>query len=131
MDGRVRILERWIVVFIAIHSTAVGLLLLIAPGWSAEFGGWSAATPLFFTRQAGVFHIVVAIGYAIEYFRYGSVSFLVATKAVAFVFLAAAFLLGESAWAVPFSAIVDGLMAVVVVGLHTRRRGSPLQLGAS
>lgn len=131
MDGRIRSLERWIVVFIAVHSAGVGLLLLLAPEWSADFGGWSAAAPLFFTRQAGVFHIVVAFGYSLEYFRFGSVSFLVATKAVAFVFLATAFILGEKAWAVPLSAIVDGLMAVGVAGLHAKLRGSSIQLGAS
>ena len=67
MDGRIRSLERWIVVFIAVHSAGVGLLLLLAPEWSADFGGWAAAAPLFFTRQAGVFHIVVAVGYTLEH----------------------------------------------------------------
>lgn len=61
-------LERWIVVLVAIHSACVGLLLLLMPEWSAKFGGWGNLMPLFFTRQAGVFHIVVAIGYALDYF---------------------------------------------------------------
>lgn len=96
MDGRVRMLERWIVVLIAIHSAGVGLLLLLAPGWSAEFGGWDGISSLFFTRQAGVFHIVVAIGYLLEYVRSGGVTFLVVTKSVAVVFLTAAFFLGDA-----------------------------------
>lgn len=131
MDGRVRMLERWIVVLIAIHSAGVGLLLLLAPEWSAEFGGWDGVASQFFTRQAGVFHIVVALGYLLEYFRTGGVTFLVVTKSVALVFLTAAFLLGEHAWSVPFSAISDGLMAVVVAAVHTRGGGSLFRRVAS
>ena len=42
MDARVRMLERWIVVLIAIHSAGVGMLLLLAPRWSAESVAWWA-----------------------------------------------------------------------------------------
>ena len=131
MDARVRMLERWIVVLIAIHSAGVGMLLLLAPRWSAEFGGWDGIASLFFTRQAGVFHIVVAIGYLLDYFRSGGVTFLVVTKSIAVVFLTAAFLLGERAWAVPFSAVTDGLMGAVVAALHLRGGGSLFSRAAS
>ena len=125
MDGRVRVLERWIIVLIAIHSVAVGALLLVAPQWSSRFGGWEGVAPEFFTRQAGIFHMVVVMGYLFEYVRTGGVSFLVATKCVAFVFLTTAFLLGERAWAVPVSALADGAMAIVVAAVHAKVRALP------
>ena len=43
--------------------------------------------PLFFPRQAGAFHFVVAAVYLVEYFRYRGVLLLVMTKSIAVVFL--------------------------------------------
>lgn len=114
--------ESWLVHLVALHSLIVGALLLVAPAWATHFGGWPAASPLFFPRQAGVFHFVVVIGYLNEYWRYGGVRLLVITKAIALLFLGGAWLLGESAWSVPFSALADGAMGVVVALAHRARR---------
>ncbi len=111
-------LERLLVSLIAAHSAAVGAALLFAPAWSARFGGFGAPALLFFARQAGAFHFVVALGYLGELRRYGGVSLLVATKCIAVLFLLGMWLAGETAWAVPLSALADGLMALAVVGLH-------------
>jgi hypothetical protein len=121
---RLREVELWLIRLIVVHSTAVGILLLFAPTWSANFGGWGSVEPLFFMRQAGVFHIIVAVGYLLEYRQRGGVSFLVFTKSVAFVFLVSVTLFGETAWAVPLSAGGDGLMALVVALVHREATGS-------
>lgn len=116
----VQTLERWLVVLVAAHSVAVGAMLLLAPSWSTGFAGWSDVEPLFFPRQAGVFHFVVAFAYLWEHRRTGSVTILVTTKATACVFLLASTALGETAWSVPFSGVADGLMGLAVWRVHRR-----------
>jgi hypothetical protein len=126
---RLESLERTLVVLIALHSLVVGLFLTFATDWGARFGGFPSPVPLFFPRQAGAFHFVVAAIYLVEHFRYRGVGLLVMTKsiAVAFLFLTAA--LDSVPWVVPLSGVGDGLMAVAVVLLR-RARGLPL-LGPS
>ena len=102
-------IERWLVFLVAIHSLAVGALLLALPRWSAAFGGWGEVEPLFFVRQAGVFHLVVAVGYLLEYRRRRGVTLLLLAKSVAVVFLLAHTLTGNAPWAVPLSAAGDAL----------------------
>jgi hypothetical protein len=123
-------LERVLVVLIAIHSLVVGLFLTFATRWGARFGGFPDPVPLFFPRQAGAFHFVVAAIYLVEYFRYRGVGLLVTTKSIAVVFLSLTTALDPAApWLVPLSGVGDGLMAVAVVLLR-RARGLPL-LGPS
>ena len=80
-------LERRLVVWIALHSFAVGCALLFLPHWSTRLAGWDVLVPSFFARQAGVFHFLVATGYLLEYFRNGTVTLLLLTKASAVLFL--------------------------------------------
>jgi hypothetical protein len=123
---RLEKLERALVVLIALHSLAVGLFLTFATEWGARFGGFPDPVPLFFPRQAGAFHFVVAAIYLVEYFRYRGVGLLVMTKSVAVVFLFLVAGLDPAApWVVPLSGVGDGLMAVAVVLLR-RARGLPL-----
>jgi len=122
-------LERWLVALIVAHSAAVGAMLLFDAGWATRFAGWPAVHPLFFPRQAGAFHFVVAFAYAYEYARLRGVTILVFTKSVAFVFLVSAWVLGEGAWSVPLSGLSDGLMgltALVVHRLTARTTGAPV-----
>jgi len=121
---RLATLERVLVV-IALHSLAVGLFLTLATEWGARFGGFPSPVPLFFPRQAGAFHFVVAAIYLVEYFRYRGVGLLVMTKSIAVVFLFLTALLESVPWVVPLSGIGDGLMAGAVV-LFRRARGLPL-----
>jgi len=122
---RLATLERVLVVLIALHSLAVGLFLTLATEWGARFGGFPSPVPLFFPRQAGAFHFVVAAIYLVEYFRYRGVGLLVMTKSIAVVFLFLTALLESVPWVVPLSGIGDGLMAGAVV-LFRRARGLPL-----
>jgi hypothetical protein len=117
--------ERALVVLIALHSLVVGLFLTFVTDWGARFGGFPSPVPLFFPRQGGAFHFVVAAVYLVEHVHYRGVFLLVLTKSMAVVFLLLATVLTEVPWLVPLSAFGDGLMAVAVVLLR-RARGLPL-----
>lgn len=115
--------ETWLIVLIAIHSYAVGLFLLFLTKWGAAFGGWGAVTPLFFARQAGIFHVVVATGYLNEYFRYRGISLLLMAKIMAVLFLVSMMMVAEPApWTIPLSAVGDGLMGLVAYLVHRKAR---------
>ena len=114
-----RRVERWLIVLIALHSVSVGIALTIFTDWSTTFGGWGPAEPRFFARQAGVFHLAVALGYLLEYQRYRGIGLLVTAKSIAVVFLLLTAILGDdNTWAVPLSALADGLMAAAVILVH-------------
>jgi hypothetical protein len=121
-------LERALVVLIALHSVVVGLFLSFATDWGARFGGFPSPVPLFFPRQAGAFHFVVAGVYLIEYFAYRGVALLVMTKAIAVAFLGLTTALAVVPWVVPLSGLGDLVMGLAVLTLR-RARGLPL-LGA-
>ena len=75
--------EWWLVVLIALHTYGIGVALLVLPEWALRFGGWETIPPLFFPRQAGVFHLVLGTGYLAEYLRWRSVWLLLIAKACA------------------------------------------------
>lgn len=114
-------LERTVVALVILHTVGVGVVLLFAPDLVLAVGGFERG-PTFFVRQGGAFHLVAAAAYAAEYRRLGTVRLLVGTKAWATVFLGSTWLLGETAWAVPFSAAADGAMGVIVWWVHHRAR---------
>ncbi len=107
--------ERWLVVLIALHTYAIGVALLAVPAWALRFGGWETVPPLFFPRQAGVFHLVLGTGYLLEYARQRGVVLLLTAKALATVFLGAAALVGGAPWFVGFAGAADGLMGLAVL----------------
>jgi hypothetical protein len=118
--ARARLLraEALLVAAVVAHSLAVGLVLVAVPAWGLRFGGWTSAPPLFFPRQAGVFHFAVAFGYALEFVRGRGVTLLVFTKSLAVVFLGVATALGDAPWLVPASAAADAAMGAAVLLLH-------------
>jgi hypothetical protein len=105
-------LKSWLVTLIALHSYGVFVVLVLAPSWGLELGGWEAKPPLFFVRQAGVFHFILATGYLYEYFSRGTARLMIFTKTCATVFLLAETALDSVPWLVPFSGVTDGLMAL-------------------
>ena len=130
--GRPRTVELWLVVLISVHSLAVGVSLLFFPQWSAALGGWGEVEHTFFPRQGGVFHLVVAIGYLHEYLRHRGVSLMIIAKSMAVLFLIVMTLVdADGAWAVPASALGDGLMALTVALVHrsVRREGPEVLRG--
>ena len=110
--------ERVLIFLIARHSIVVGVMLLFFPEWAVEFAGWSGADPVFFIRQAGIFHFVLAAGYLVEYSRTQTITLLLIAKTTAFVFLVGGSLLADTPWSVWFSGIADGAMALVAFLVH-------------
>jgi len=119
-----RRLEAIVVVLVAVHSYAVGAMLLVIPSLATRLGGWPAVQPLFFPRQGGVFHLVVATGYLLEYRRHRGVTLLVTAKTAAAVFLLTHALIAPETWLVPVLGAGDALMGALVLLLHRRLRSA-------
>jgi len=122
--ARVRRVERGLIVLVALHSLAVGAVLCLFPRFAMAVAGFDAATPAFFPRQAGVFHLVLAFGYLQEHFRRDEVSLLLFAKGSATVFLLALAAASDVPWAVPVSGAADGLMGAVVWAVHRLGRSA-------
>jgi hypothetical protein len=112
-------LEAVAVVLVALHSYTVGAMLLFFPAWTLDFAGWGQVDSLFFPRQSGAFHVVVASGYLLEFFHHRGIMLLLAAKSTAVIFLIA-LNPWATAWSIPFSGIFDGLMLVGMIVLHRR-----------
>ena len=110
--------EKLLVSLIALHSASVGAMFLLAPQWTMRFAGWQGIDPIFFAYQAGIFHVVLAAAYLLEWHRYRGVSIVITAKIIACVFLVTATIIDPIPWAVWISGILDGLMAVVVWWVH-------------
>jgi len=105
---------------VALHSIAIGIVLIVAGDWGATFGGWPPARPAFFLRQFAVFHFAIAAAYLIEFFRYGGVATIIAAKAIAVISLMGTLAIDHGPWAVGASALADAMMAVAVGWLASR-----------
>lgn len=110
--------ERILIVLIALHSVAVGIMLMFFAEWAVSFAGWTGAEPIFFIWQAGAFHFVLAAGYLVEHLRHRSITLLLIAKTTAFVFLLGGSLLADTPWSVWFSGFADGTMALVAYLVH-------------
>ncbi len=111
-----------LVVLVALHSALLGVMAMVAPEWGVRFGGFGSASPLFFARQVGVFHVVVAVAYLIEWWRYGGVTILLMAKTTAVLFLSVQMMLAPLPWIVPVSLAGDAAMALVVLLVRARAR---------
>lgn len=118
-----------LVVVIALHSLAVGLFLVFATRWGLAFGGWGEVSMLFFPRQAGVFHFVVAAGYLIEYFRYRGLLLMLTAKTMAVLFLLDATFRYGGPWVVPVSGLGDAVMLALVAWMYRRNRRAAVSPG--
>ena len=116
-----RLTERheWLlIILVALHSAIIGVVFILAPNFTMQFGGWERIEPVFFGRQAGAFHIVLAAGYLMEFAKYRGVRLILIAKSFAFVFLLVYTIIDPLPWAVPASGVIDGLMALVVWWVH-------------
>ena len=116
--------EKLLILLVSLHSAIIGVVFMFAPNWLVRFGGWEGIDPIFFGRQAGAFHLVLAIAYLIEYFSYGGIRILVSAKAFALVFLLVCTVVDHIPWAVPVSGVADGLMALFVWWVHRQVSGN-------
>jgi len=106
------------VVLVALHSYAVGVGLLLLPRFSLPIGGFEVPDALFFVHQGGVFHLVVASGYLMEWQRHRTIDFMLLTKCLATAFLAVSWaLIAGAPWLIGASALQDGAMAAAALWL--------------
>ena len=99
---------------VAAHSCALGMLLLASPAWMLELAGWQYGGPAFFPRQSGVFLLIVGGAYLVGLWQRPFAEFLVATKAVAVLFLLTEYVFGEAPTAALVAALLDGAMGLSV-----------------
>ena len=74
---------------------------------------------------AGAFHVALATAYLIEYFKYRGIAVMLAAKSIAFVFLLVTPIFVSVPWAVPFSGVADGAMALTVWWVHRKVGAAP------
>jgi hypothetical protein len=110
------------VVLVALHSYAVGIGLLLLPRFALPMGGFTLPADLFFVHQGGVFHLVVATGYLVDWFRHRSLALMLLAKGFASVFLASSWLIAaDPPWLVGASFLQDAAMGAGALWLVTRR----------
>jgi hypothetical protein len=120
----------WFVWLVVLHSVAVGAVMVATTEWAVAFGGWPTGGSLFFARQFGVFHFVVATAYAVEYVRYRGVTILMAAKAMAVASLGYAVAIEGALWPVWLAAAGDAVMGLAAWVLHGRAFGASALLPA-
>lgn len=103
---------------VAIHSFLVGVSLIITPSNVFEYLGYNLCTERFFPTQGGVFHIVMAIGYAMGAIKSASsdelILFSIIVKFCATLFLIIYFIFVKQTWVILFSGIVDCIMGIII-----------------
>lgn len=108
----------------AIHSTLVALGLVFIPSKYLNIFGLLNYQGSFFQTQAGVFHLVMAVAYAIAAQKADPccplIWFIIIAKSMAFVFLLIYYLFFEQAWIIGVSAVGDGLMAFVLYYINNQ-----------
>lgn len=108
---------------VTIHSFFVGVGLIFLPDSVLEFFGYNECTERFFPSQGGVFHIAMAVGYAMAAYnlkRYEClIIFSIVVKFIATIFLFVYFFFINSIWLVVLSGISDFFMGVVILILYS------------
>lgn len=110
--------EKWLIILVSLHSLSIAAAFFSGPHILVRFGGWERIEPVFFAYQAGAFHVALATAYLIEYFKYRGIAVMLAAKSIAFVFLLVTPIFVPVPWAVPFSGVADGAMALLVWWVH-------------
>ena len=109
----------WLVAF---HSLIVGIGLIILPTTVFESLGFNPTFDRFFSTQGGVFHIAMAVCYAMA--AYDKIKFRqlivfsVIVKFIATIFLFSYFIFVSSLWLIILSGITDFLMGIIILYLY-------------
>jgi hypothetical protein len=102
----------------ALHSAGVGFGLILHPDWLMTRAGYLSVNEPFFPVQGGVFHILMAIAYAMaarDMVRHRSlILFSIIVKSTAALFLVLYWLVAARIVVVLVSGLVDALMALVI-----------------
>jgi hypothetical protein len=117
-------LLKWFLVVVALHTFAVGIVLLFAGTTVMEFFGFPPFESRFFQMQGGVFHLLVPYVYykasrAPERYVY-LIVFSAVIKLTAAVFLFSYYFLIESIVIVLLSGIIDLGIGVIIAVLYVR-----------
>jgi hypothetical protein len=107
-----------VLVLVAIHTLAIGLILIAQPAVLMEFAGFNPDCNHFFPAQGGAFHLIIFVVYLmgathIEKYRYFIV-LSIFIKAFATFFLLIYCFAAEFKWVVFLSGIVDGAMGLMI-----------------
>jgi hypothetical protein len=111
---------------VALHSAAVGLCLMFAPAIPAWFG-LGECPGRFYRMQGGMFHVVMAVAYALgaarpDRFR-GLVPFAIVVKFMAAGFLLTYYLVVDSPPVILLSGLGDGAMGALILLASRGRAG--------
>lgn len=122
MNLKVGIILSVLLWLVALHSLIVGIGLIILPSSVFELLGFELTFDRFFSTQGGVFHIAMAVGYAMA--GYNKIKFeqlivfSIIVKFIATVFLITYFLFITSQWLVILSGISDFIMGASILYLN-------------
>ena len=103
-----------LVLAVASHSLAAGILLLFVPLWTLKLVGWDYTGQAFWPSQAGLFLALLGVAYASAIRLQPLIWFLIFSKAGAFVFLLLSVVWLDAPRVVVALAWVDGLMGLSV-----------------
>jgi hypothetical protein len=103
---------------IAIHSLLIGIGLIARPAMLMRFFGFGPCFERFFPTQGGVFHIAMAVGYAmaavnVDKFRC-LIYFSIIVKTLATIYLFIYYSVLNSLWIILASGVGDGIMALAI-----------------
>jgi hypothetical protein len=111
---------------VSLHSFLVGVGLIVLPTSVFEFLGYKSTFDRFFSTQGGVFHIVMAVGYAMAGYdkkRFEClILFSIIVKFIATIFLVIYFIIISSQLLIIFSGISDFIMGLVLLFLYIKLR---------
>jgi hypothetical protein len=111
---------------VALHSTVVGILLVVLPADVMPLFGYAPLGEAFFKSQGGVFHFVMVVAYVLAardpLKNQVLVEFSAVAKFIGTVFLVTYFLAVDRVWVVLLSGAGDFVMGVVIVVLNGRFR---------
>jgi hypothetical protein len=107
---------------LAFHSAAVGLGLIFLPVGMLSTFGFATVTDKFFPFQGGIFHLLMAVAYAMagrDPVRFGGVVYLaICVKLAAFGCLVVYYILVDPVLVVLLSGLADGVMGVMIWYLY-------------
>ena len=108
----------FVLLLIAIHSFLVGIGLITRPAMLMKLFGFGPCYERFFPTQGGVFHVAMAIGYAmaalnVDKYRY-LIYFSIIVKSLATIYLFIYYSVLNSLCIILASGIGDGLMALAI-----------------
>lgn len=120
IDMRPRAVERGeslLVTVAIVQGLLLGVWLGGFPVSALRMGGFPTA-PAFFVRWAGVLHVVLAVGYALEWIRARRTTLLVVAKAATALFLGVAWITGGLPWLMILAVVLEAALATAGALLH-------------